>query len=64
MSGSRARLVKVTGKALDAVPIADAELAKIGTKWERHLGKRPMGQLWEAWRRWVRSQTRIADLRG
>ncbi|RAS65874.1 hypothetical protein C8D87_104425 [Lentzea atacamensis] len=56
--------MKVTGKALDAVPIADAELAKIGTKWERHLGKRPMGQLWEAWRRWVRSQTRIADLRG
>ncbi|MGI5500926.1 MarR family winged helix-turn-helix transcriptional regulator [Lentzea sp. CA-135723] len=44
----RARLVRVTEKALDAVPVANAELAKIEAEWERHLGKRRMTQLREA----------------
>lgn len=44
----RARLVKVTGKALGAVPVANEELARIEAEWERHLGKRRMGQLREA----------------
>ncbi|WP_394620783.1 MarR family winged helix-turn-helix transcriptional regulator [Lentzea sp. JNUCC 0626] len=44
----RARLVKVTAKALDAVPVANAELAKIEAEWEKHLGKRRMTQLREA----------------
>lgn len=44
----RARLVKVTAKALGAVPVANEELARIEAEWERHLGKRRMGQLREA----------------
>ena len=44
----RARLVRVTEKALGAVPVANAELARIEAEWERHLGKRRMGQLREA----------------
>ncbi|SDF32869.1 DNA-binding transcriptional regulator, MarR family [Lentzea fradiae] len=44
----RARLVKVTDKALAAVPVANAELAAIEAEWERHLGKRRMAQLREA----------------
>ncbi|MFJ5985134.1 MarR family winged helix-turn-helix transcriptional regulator [Lentzea sp. NPDC092896] len=44
----RARLVRVTAKALGAVPVANEELARIEAEWERHLGKRRMGQLREA----------------
>ncbi|MFD9702837.1 MarR family winged helix-turn-helix transcriptional regulator [Lentzea sp. NPDC059081] len=44
----RARLVRVTGKAMEAVPVANAELARIEDEWERHLGKRRMAQLREA----------------
>ena len=44
----RARLVKVTDKALGAVPVANAELAKIEAEWEQHIGKRRMAQLREA----------------
>ncbi|HEX7301337.1 MarR family winged helix-turn-helix transcriptional regulator [Lentzea sp.] len=44
----RARLVRVTAKALEAVPVANAELARIEAEWERHLGRRRMGQLREA----------------
>ncbi|HUQ60193.1 MarR family winged helix-turn-helix transcriptional regulator [Lentzea sp.] len=44
----RARLVRVTAKALDAVPVANAELARIEAEWERHLGKRRMARLREA----------------
>jgi DNA-binding MarR family transcriptional regulator len=44
----RARLVKVTAKALGAVPVANEELARIEAEWQRHLGKRHMGQLREA----------------
>ncbi|SMC98645.1 MarR family winged helix-turn-helix transcriptional regulator [Lentzea albidocapillata] len=44
----RARLVKVTGKALGAVPVANEELARIEVEWERHLGRRRMAQLREA----------------
>lgn len=44
----RARLVRVTEKALAAVPVANAEMARIEAEWEQHLGKRRMGQLREA----------------
>ncbi|MFS8098831.1 MarR family transcriptional regulator [Lentzea alba] len=44
----RARLVRVTAKAMEAVPVADAEMARIEAEWEAHIGKRRMGQLREA----------------
>ncbi|WP_439656549.1 MarR family winged helix-turn-helix transcriptional regulator [Lentzea sp. HUAS TT2] len=44
----RARLVKVTEKALGAVPVANEELARIEAEWEQHIGKRRMAQLREA----------------
>ncbi|MGW6445913.1 MarR family winged helix-turn-helix transcriptional regulator [Lentzea sp. NPDC055074] len=44
----RARLVRVTEKAKEAVPVADAEMARIEAEWEQHLGRRRMGQLREA----------------
>ncbi|MDX8140762.1 MarR family transcriptional regulator [Lentzea sp. BCCO 10_0061] len=44
----RARLVKVTRKALGAVPVANEELARIEAEWEQHIGKRRMAQLREA----------------
>ncbi|MFD5831372.1 MarR family winged helix-turn-helix transcriptional regulator [Lentzea sp. NPDC060358] len=44
----RARLVRVTAKAMEAVPVANAELARIEAEWERHIGKRRMAQLREA----------------
>ncbi|MCG8923670.1 MarR family winged helix-turn-helix transcriptional regulator [Lentzea sp. CC55] len=44
----RARLVRVTGKAKEAVPVADAEIARIEVEWEQHIGKRRMTQLREA----------------
>lgn len=44
----RARLVRVTEKAKGAVPVADAEMARIEEEWEQHIGKRRMAQLREA----------------
>jgi DNA-binding MarR family transcriptional regulator len=44
----RARLVRVTEKAKGAVPVANEEIARIEAEWERHIGKRRMGQLREA----------------
>ncbi|ANZ42067.1 MarR family transcriptional regulator [Lentzea guizhouensis] len=44
----RARLVRVTAKAEEAVPVADAEMARIEAEWEQHIGKRRMTQLREA----------------
>ena len=44
----RARLVRVTEKAQRAVPVANAEMARIEAEWEQHIGKRRMGQLREA----------------
>lgn len=44
----RARLVRVTEKAKGAVPVANAEMARIEAEWEQHIGKRRMGQLREA----------------
>ncbi|MEV6718287.1 MarR family transcriptional regulator [Lentzea sp. NPDC051208] len=44
----RARLVRVTDKAKEAVPVANAEMARIEAEWERHIGKRRMAQLREA----------------
>ena len=44
----RARLVRVTEKALAAVPVANAEMARIEAEWEQHIGKRRMTQLREA----------------
>lgn len=44
----RARLVRVTEKAKEAVPVADAEMARIEAEWEQHIGRRRMGQLREA----------------
>jgi DNA-binding MarR family transcriptional regulator len=43
----RARLVRVTEKAMEAVPVANAELARIEAEWEAHVGKRRMAQLRE-----------------
>jgi DNA-binding MarR family transcriptional regulator len=43
----RARLVRVTEKAKDVVPVADAEIARIEAEWEQHVGKRRMAQLRE-----------------
>ncbi|MET9232756.1 MarR family transcriptional regulator [Lentzea sp. NPDC003310] len=47
-SDGRARLVRVTDKAQEAVPVADAEMARIEAEWEQHIGKRRMAQLREA----------------
>jgi DNA-binding MarR family transcriptional regulator len=44
----RARLVRVTDKAKEAVPVANAEMARIEAEWEQHIGKRRMAQLREA----------------
>ncbi|SFQ96908.1 DNA-binding transcriptional regulator, MarR family [Lentzea waywayandensis] len=44
----RARLVRVTGKAKEAVPVANAEMARIEAEWEQHIGRRRMAQLREA----------------
>ena len=44
----RARLVRLTEKASGATRAAGEELARIEAEWERHLGKRRMGQLREA----------------
>ncbi|MDX3661002.1 MarR family transcriptional regulator [Streptomyces sp. ID05-26A] len=47
-SDGRARLVRVTEKAKEAVPVANAEMARIEAEWEQHIGKRRMTQLREA----------------
>ncbi|GLY51596.1 MarR family transcriptional regulator [Lentzea sp. NBRC 102530] len=47
-SDGRARLVRVTDKAQEAVPVANAEMARIEAEWEQHIGKRRMAQLREA----------------
>ena len=44
----RARLVRVTEKAKGAMPVANAEMARIEAEWEQHIGKRRMAQLREA----------------
>ena len=44
----RARLVRITEKAQDVVPVANAEMARIEAEWERYIGKRRMAQLREA----------------
>jgi DNA-binding MarR family transcriptional regulator len=44
----RARLVRVTDKAKEAVPVANEEMARIEAEWEQHIGKRRMAQLREA----------------
>ena len=41
----RARLVRVTDKAMEAMPVADAEIARITAEWEKHVGKRRLTQL-------------------
>ncbi|TWP46921.1 MarR family transcriptional regulator [Lentzea tibetensis] len=43
----RARLVRLTGRALEGIPVADREVAKVEQEWERHIGKRRMAQLRE-----------------
>ncbi|GGN11051.1 transcriptional regulator [Lentzea pudingi] len=47
-SDGRARLVRVTDKAEEAVPVANAEMARIEAEWEQHIGRRRMTQLREA----------------
>ncbi|MCX2947804.1 MarR family winged helix-turn-helix transcriptional regulator [Lentzea sp. NEAU-D7] len=44
----RARLVRLTDKAREAVPVANEEMARIEAEWEQHIGKRRMAQLREA----------------
>lgn len=43
----RARLVRVTDKAKEVVPVGAAEIARIEAEWEQHIGKRRMAQLRE-----------------
>lgn len=47
-SDGRARLVRVTEKAKEAFPVANAEMARIEAEWEQHIGRRRMTQLREA----------------
>jgi DNA-binding MarR family transcriptional regulator len=47
-SDARARLVRISGRGLELVPIARAEEARIEAEWSRHLGERRMRQLREA----------------
>ena len=44
----RARLVRLTPRAKEAIPIARAEEQRIEEEWEAHLGTRRMQQLREA----------------
>ncbi|MFL6080176.1 MAG: MarR family winged helix-turn-helix transcriptional regulator [Ornithinibacter sp.] len=44
----RARLVRLTGRALDAVPVARAEEDRIEQEWTQHLGSTRMRRLREA----------------
>lgn len=44
----RARLILLTDKALAAVPIANAEVARVEAEWAAHLGPRRMAALRDA----------------
>lgn len=44
----RARLVQLTAKAAAAVPVGAAEIARIESEWETHLGPRRMALMREA----------------
>jgi DNA-binding MarR family transcriptional regulator len=44
----RARMVKITDKAAEAIPAASAEIARIEAEWTRHIGPRRMTQLRDA----------------
>lgn len=41
----RARLVRITGRGEEALPIAAAAVAEVEAEWAAHLGKRNMAQL-------------------
>jgi DNA-binding MarR family transcriptional regulator len=41
----RARLICVSSRAKEALPIANAAVAKVSAEWEAHLGKQRMTQL-------------------
>lgn len=47
-SDGRARLVRLTARALALVPIADAEVARTLAQWRAHLGDRRMRQFVDA----------------
>ncbi|GAA3438695.1 MarR family winged helix-turn-helix transcriptional regulator [Kutzneria kofuensis] len=41
----RARLVRISARGQEALPIAAAAVAEVEAEWEAHLGKRQMAQL-------------------
>ncbi|MBB4904991.1 MarR family winged helix-turn-helix transcriptional regulator [Actinophytocola algeriensis] len=41
----RARLVRISGRGADALPIAAAAVAEVEAEWATHLGKRHLAQL-------------------
>lgn len=41
----RARLIRLSGRAERAIPVADAAIAEVTAEWEAHLGKQRMAQL-------------------
>ncbi len=41
----RARLVRLTARAEQVIPIANAAIAEVTAEWETHLGSRQMSQL-------------------
>lgn len=43
----RARLVRISGRGLAALPVAAAAVAEVEAEWTAHLGKRQMAQLRE-----------------
>ncbi|GLZ31622.1 MarR family transcriptional regulator [Lentzea sp. NBRC 105346] len=43
----RARLVLLTDKAKEVLPLANGEAAAVEAEWEKHIGKRRMAQLRE-----------------
>jgi DNA-binding MarR family transcriptional regulator len=53
----RARLVRLTDRAQQAIPIADAAVAEVTAEWQAHLGRRRMEQL----RRTLTSLREITD---
>ena len=46
-SDARARLVRITERALQMVPLAASVVSEVEAEWTDHLGKRRMGQLRE-----------------
>jgi DNA-binding MarR family transcriptional regulator len=44
-SDKRARHIRLSGRAKEAVPIADAAVAAVTAEWQAHLGKQRMTQL-------------------